>query len=116
MRDKEGRPFLDRNPDMFTLVSVFFFGVVLFKDPHLTPKLLCKILEFLRTDIWPAVLLPPEKVPFFEHEIDYFGLERPLPNTSLKVTFHQKRVLFYGDCSLQCDDDAEILLQSHAQS
>jgi hypothetical protein len=80
--DDKGRPFIDRNPRMFALV-----------------------LEYLRTDLYPAKLLrflmlcldmlslslsffkkkkncflfgSSSDVPFFEAEIDYFGLERPL--------------------------------------
>lgn len=59
-RDKEGRPFLDRNPELFVYV-----------------------LEYLRTNIYPEALLTEAQLPFFEHEISYFNLVKPLPDPSL---------------------------------
>ena len=55
--DKAGRPFLDRNPEMFKY-----------------------ILEYLRTDIYPTELLEESLKPYFECEIDYFNIERPPTN------------------------------------
>ncbi len=43
-----------------------------------------QILEYLRTDLYPTDLLSERQVPFFEHEVSFFNLERPLPNPSLK--------------------------------
>ncbi len=68
-RDHCGRPFVDRSPKMFALV-----------------------LEYLRTDIFPAKLLKAAEMPFFESEIDYFGLERPAQIVPVDRLFCKKTI------------------------
>jgi hypothetical protein len=75
-RDRLGRPFVDRSPKMFALV-----------------------LEYLRTDMFPAKLLKAAELPFFEAEIDFFGLERPAQIVPVDRLFCKKTIKVGG---MQC--------------
>lgn len=61
-----------------------------------------QILEYLRTDIYPTSLISEAEIPFFEHEVSFFNLDRPLPNPTLHK-LHCSR-------ALKLDQDERMLI------